>query len=120
MGRVLLAGLPDDEVRRRIGPKKLEKFTDRTVTRLDELLRLVAEARKVGYSIVDQELEFGLRSIAVPIMSLDKRPVAAINIGAHASRVAKSELTSRYLPILKKAANELSRFVTLTGAPGSR
>jgi IclR family pca regulon transcriptional regulator len=61
-----------------------------------------------GYAIVDQELELGLRSIAVPVRDLAGRVVAAMNISTQASRVPVADLTRRFLPELNAAAAELS------------
>ena len=61
-----------------------------------------------GYAIVDQELELGLRSIAVPVRDLRGEVVAAMNISTQASRVPMAELTRRFLPELSGAARELS------------
>jgi IclR family pca regulon transcriptional regulator len=68
-------------------------------------LRLV---QRNGYSIVDQELEPGLRSMAVPIRDSNGRVVAALNVGAHAQRVSIQDLQIRFLPQLRAAAQELS------------
>jgi IclR family transcriptional regulator, pca regulon regulatory protein len=57
---------------------------------------------------VDQELEIGLRSLAVPIFSRGGKAVAAINIGTQAPRTAKTELLQHFLPILQRAANNIS------------
>ena len=63
--------------------------------------------RRAGYAIVDQELEIGLRSIAVPARDQAGRVVAAINIGTHASRVSLAEVEKTFLRELEAAANEL-------------
>ena len=63
--------------------------------------------RRDGYAIVDQELEIGLRSIAVPVSDRDGRSVAAINVGTQSSRVSVAEMESKFLPPLRAAAHEL-------------
>jgi IclR family pca regulon transcriptional regulator len=68
-----------------------------------ELQRVVAD----DFAVVDQELELGLRSIAVPVRDLSGRVVAAMNIGTQASRVTIAELERRLLPELRDAAREL-------------
>ncbi len=60
-----------------------------------------------GYSIIDQELEHGLRSMAVPIQNTSGKVVAALNIGAHAQRVSIQEMQTKFLPPLRAAAQEL-------------
>ena len=64
--------------------------------------------RKSGYAAVDQELEMGLRSIAVPVKNTVGRVVAAINVGAQAARISTREMETKFLPHLRSAATELS------------
>jgi IclR family pca regulon transcriptional regulator len=104
---VLLAGLPDAELQAFLGRAKLVRLTSRTVATPDELTAVLKGVRRDGYSVVDQELEIGLRSIAVPVADRDRRPVAAINIGTQSSRVSVAEMESRFLPQLRAAAHEL-------------
>jgi IclR family pca regulon transcriptional regulator len=75
------------------------------VEKLRQALRLVA---RNGYSLVDQELEIGLRSMAVPIENPSGKVVAALNVGAHAQRLSIQELQNKFLPQLRATARELS------------
>ncbi|HEX7994932.1 MAG TPA: IclR family transcriptional regulator C-terminal domain-containing protein, partial [Streptosporangiaceae bacterium] len=87
MGRVLLAGLPPEELERYLTEATFEAFTERTVTDPDRLREIIAQVRSDGYSIIDQELEDGLRAIAAPIHDASGAVTAAINVSAHASRL---------------------------------
>jgi IclR family pca regulon transcriptional regulator len=107
MGRVLLAGLPDADLQAYLSRVKLTRLTGRTVTTRHELVNVLKAVRRDGYSLVDQELEIGLRSIAVPVADRDGRPVAAINVGTQSSRVSVAEMETRFLPPLHAAAHEL-------------
>jgi len=107
MGRVLLAGLSDAEIDLYLSRVKLVKLTTRTVSTADELKVALNAIRRDGYAVVDQELEIGLRSIAVPVSDRDGRSVAAINIGTQSSRVSVAEMESKFLPPLRAAAHEL-------------
>lgn len=98
MGRVLLAALPPDEARRRILATKRDKLTPKTATGMRELVDLVEEARNSGYAIVDQELEIGLTSIAIPILAANGRCVASMNVSAQSQRMSASALKSQFLP----------------------
>ncbi|MFM2421773.1 MAG: hypothetical protein RL291_303, partial [Pseudomonadota bacterium] len=100
MGRVLLAGLDQDEARRRIIASDRKKLTPRTVTGVRELQDIVALAKERGYSIVDQELEVGLTSIAVPVISAAGTVVASINISVQSQRVSIAEMEKSFLPRL--------------------
>jgi IclR family pca regulon transcriptional regulator len=109
MGRVLLAGLPDDEVARllrKAGP--LHKYTAKTITEPAEVLREIETVRRQGWALVDQELEMGLRSVAVPVVDCAGQPIAALNIGTHASRWPIQKLTQEVVPQLKQTAAAIS------------
>lgn len=104
LGRVLLAALSAGELRRYFATTELIAFTKRTVTDEAELRRLLIEVDALGYSLVDQELESGLRSLAVPLRDRAGQIVAAINVGTHAARSPKSEMIKHSLPVLQAAA----------------
>jgi IclR family pca regulon transcriptional regulator len=104
MGRVLLAGLPDERPAA-IGPKPL---TAHTLTTPGELAAAVRRARADGYALVDQELEEGVRSIAVPVRDRGGRVVAAVNVAAHAGRVTADELVRDVLPVLTETAARMT------------
>jgi IclR family pca regulon transcriptional regulator len=104
MGRVLLAARPDlDLDHLDIRPLTPKTITDRE--RLRAELRRVAEQ---GYCLVDEELEVGLRSLAVPIRNRAGVVVAAMNTGVHASRVTAAEMIERFLPVLRAGALTLA------------
>lgn len=103
MGRVLLAGQGRAAREAYLRRTDLIARTDRTLTEPAALHVAFARVAEEGYAVVDQELELGLRSIAVPVMK-DGVTVAAINIGVQADRVTLPELRSRYLPVLRRAA----------------
>jgi IclR family transcriptional regulator, pca regulon regulatory protein len=71
---------------------------------VDEL----ADVRKKGHAIVDQELEIGLRSIAVPVRAKSGSVIAPMNVGTQAARVSIGELRGRIYPQLRAAAQHLS------------
>lgn len=108
MGRILLAARTRSEQEAYLRGTPLVALTDRTETDADALLAILAETAERGHAIVDQELEVGLRSVAVPVHQ-GGRVVAALNIGTQASRVSMAELRSRLLPALRRVATDLSR-----------
>jgi len=108
MGRVLLANLPPEELEDVLNQTPFKRYTDKTVVAVDKLRQMLRLVARNGYAIVDQELEIGLRSMAVPIQSATGRAVAALNVGTHAQRVSIQELQTRFLPRLRAAAQELS------------
>ena len=108
MGRVLLANLPAGEIELFLQQVEFTRYTDRTVASADKLLLVLRQVLRNGYAIVDQELELGLRSMAVPIKSPHGRVVAALNVGAHAQRISVQTMQTKFLPHLRAAAEELS------------
>ena len=107
MGRVLLAGLSAAELEAYLSRAKLTKLTSRTISEAAELKTALNAVRRAGYSIVDQELEIGLRSIAVPVTDSAGKVVAAINVGTQSSRVSVAAMEQRFLPALQAASREL-------------
>jgi IclR family pca regulon transcriptional regulator len=113
MGRVLLAYRPPGEgaqLLERIAP--LRKYTSKTITDPDELLQELKQIKKQGWAMIDQELEVGLRSVAVPIFDFGGCAVAALNIGTQASRWTVSALQKDALPVLRAAAQSISELLS--------
>jgi len=108
MGRVLLANLPQEELESLLPRVEFTQYTERTVKSVEKLRQVLQVVRRDGYSIVDQELELGLRSLAVPIQSPIGGVVASLNVGTHAHRVSLQDMQTRFLPHLRAAAQELS------------
>ncbi|MGK6314725.1 IclR family transcriptional regulator [Neorhizobium sp. DT-125] len=107
MGRVLLAALPEEEARELLGKTVLKAFTPNTKTNPAELMQELARIRSEGFAVIDQELELGLCSIAVPLTNDRGRVIAALNIGAPAAQVSAGEMAERYLQPLKTVAKSL-------------
>jgi IclR family pca regulon transcriptional regulator len=108
MGRVLLAGLPDRELVAHLAATPLEPLTPRTTTDPARLRAIVAAVREQGFSLVDEELELGLRSLSVPLRGADGQPVAALNLCAAAARVPVAEMHARFLPAMLATADTIS------------
>jgi IclR family transcriptional regulator, pca regulon regulatory protein len=104
MGRVLLAAQPDAWLDEYLGTADLRPLTRRTVTDPDRLRAVVQRTRAQGFALVDQELEEGLRSLAVPIHAEDGEVVAAVNVSAHASRGTSEAIRRLLLPPLQATA----------------
>lgn len=111
MGRVLLAAMPDDQALERLLACERKAFTRYTVTGIDELMAIIRETREQGYCLVDQELEEGLCSVAVPLYTQTGRTIAALNVSGHASRTSPAEMIASYLPILKQARDGIARSI---------
>ncbi|MEU6083121.1 IclR family transcriptional regulator C-terminal domain-containing protein [Streptomyces sp. NPDC047108] len=104
MGRVLLAGLDPRERAERLARTDLRPLTARTVTDTGTLLRLLDEVSERGHALVDEELEEGLRSVAVPLRDGSGRPVAALNVSTYTGRATAEESHATLLPALAGTA----------------
>ncbi|MBF23723.1 MAG: IclR family transcriptional regulator [Pusillimonas sp.] len=114
MGRVLLAGLPDDLLQERLATMTLWAFTRSTITDPNQLFRTLMQVRAQGWCLVREELEPGLVSMAAPIRDISGRVVAAINISGQADKADAAYLLEECLPQLLAAA---ARINMLLGAP---
>jgi IclR family pca regulon transcriptional regulator len=108
MGRILLAALDDASLQDYLDHAELQTKTSRTLTTPEALFECLQQVRQQGWCIVDQELEQGLRSIAVPVYDASGQVLAALNVSTHAGRVSRSELEQRFLPSMLSASRELS------------
>src|SRR5690554_5692183 len=107
MGRVLLAQLPELELRACLDRVRLEPYTEFSVTDRDELHKRIDPARQQRYGMVDQELDLGLRSVAVPMFSSNDDLLGALNISTNAARVDMDTLLGTYLPRLQAVADKV-------------
>ncbi len=107
MGRVLLAGQAPADQEAYLRRTALVAVAAETETDPAALLAIFRHVGEQGYAIVDQELEPGLRSIAVPVV-VAGQVIAALNIGTQVARVSLPDIRTQFLPRLRKVARELS------------
>ncbi|MEZ5840997.1 MAG: IclR family transcriptional regulator [Hyphomicrobiales bacterium] len=109
MGRVLLAGLTSEQLDCFISNAPLQRFTAQTVTEPGMLRAIIDQVRRQKYAYVDEELELGLRSIAVPITDKTGKTVAALNLSTQANRTSRDEILNGMLPPLNACAARISQ-----------
>jgi len=107
MGRVLLAALPVEKQIAYLDRVQLEPLTPKTVTDRVKLSQLLRNVAGEGYCLLDEELEIGVRSIAVPVRQRGQ-VVAALNVATAAARLSAQRLLEVVLPPLREAAAKLS------------
>ncbi|WP_112943086.1 IclR family transcriptional regulator domain-containing protein [Rhizobium sp. UBA1881] len=108
MGRVLLAALPSERALELLSAGQLAQRTPKTQTDVAELQRILQDVKAAGYAFIDQEVEIGLRSIAVPLVGARGQTLAALNVGLAATEEPMHTMVSRYLPALLRIKAELS------------
>jgi IclR family pca regulon transcriptional regulator len=108
LGRVMLAHLAPAELDDYFAKARLKPMTDKTVTNQKRLREILLQVRQDGYAINDEELELGLRSIAVPVRGASGQVLAALNVGAQAARVSTERMREEFLPVLQRGAQELA------------
>ncbi|MEK1888903.1 MAG: IclR family transcriptional regulator [Phyllobacterium sp.] len=105
MGRVLLAALPESVAMNTLMRTELRANTEKTIIDIDRLLAELVRVRERGYALIDQELELGLCSIAVPVQNRKGETIAALNVGAPAAHVSPEEMVEKFLPLLMSASD---------------
>jgi IclR family transcriptional regulator, pca regulon regulatory protein len=103
MGRVLLAGQPAEWLNAYLARVEPEPLTSDTITDVSALRAELEAVRAQGWAVVDQELEEGLRSLAVPVRGRGGRVVAALNVSAHVDSAGREDL----LPHLRTTAGQI-------------
>jgi IclR family pca regulon transcriptional regulator len=107
LGRAQLGFLDEAEIWRRLMSLRIEVYTPYTITDVQALFDRVRQDREQGFSIIDEELERGLRALAVPIVDRSGQVVAAINLSTHSTRTTRNEMRDRFLPALRQIAERL-------------
>ncbi len=111
-GRVLLAALAEEQLPAHLERIELKALTAKTIVSHDALARDIRRVREQGFSIIDEELEAGIRAIAVPIVSKEGLVAGALGVGALASRVSLEELQTRFLPALRDQARAIGQSIS--------
>ncbi len=108
LGKVLLAYLPPEEQRARLARTTLTRRGPNTLTTRSAFVAELRRIRAEGFAINNEELAYGLRSIAAPVLSHDGSAAAAINLAVHSTMLSLSELVARWSPALRQTAAEIS------------
>jgi IclR family pca regulon transcriptional regulator len=120
MGRVLLAALPEAELEARLERIEVLPLSTHTISSSEELRTVLDRVRKQGWAAVDQELEEGLRSLAVPIRGASGEVVASLNVSVHTSRGSMTTLRRDFLPHAQHAAGAIEDDLRRAAGAGPR
>jgi len=110
-GRVLLAGMPDEARETYLAGCVPLRTTANTLTTLAEIRDRVDRAGREGYAVTDEELEPGMRSMAVPVTDATGRVQAAMSVGLFTARATLTDMHTRHLPALRRHAATLGRML---------
>jgi IclR family pca regulon transcriptional regulator len=109
LGKAILAFLPEAEAISILRLSDRQAFTIHTKTSIEGLVAELAQTRRRGYAVNNQEFEVGLCSMACPIFAGDRRAVAAVNIAVSAARMSAAELVRRYRQQLQATCAQISK-----------
>jgi IclR family pca regulon transcriptional regulator len=110
MGKILLSGLDERQLTAFLEKANLTPNTPKTITDPTRLREAIEKIRLDGFALADEELELGLRSIAVPIHDGSGRIVAALNVSTQTARMSVAEMKREILPRLKEAAAGIDHY----------
>jgi IclR family pca regulon transcriptional regulator len=118
MGRVLLAGSSPERLQAYFATATFTELTKHTVTDPAKLMKRIEDARRLGYSAVEDELAYGVVAVAVPVFDAAARVVAALNSSSHSRKVTRVELVRERVGMLQEVSrqitSELSRVPALS------
>lgn len=115
LGRILLGRKSEAELRAWLAELKPQRFTPHTLTAKDRIRAAVEAARRDGYCYVEQELEPGLCSLAVPVRNSRGEIIAALNVSTPYRPDVAAHVLGKCLPALRKAASAIEKTVPAAG-----
>jgi IclR family pca regulon transcriptional regulator len=107
LGRVLLAHQPDDSIERYLDTAEFRQLTDKTVTSKSKLREILKRCRREGFAAIQDELDYGIVSVAVPVFDEGGGILAAINCSTATTRVNQEDMVETRLPLLRVAARDI-------------
>ena len=108
LGKSMLTGMAEDQIRKLYGGVELEAFTDRTITNVEDLVAEVEKIRRRGWSVDDEEYEEGLRCIGAPIRDYRNEVIAAVSTSGYTSVITR-ERVEEIAAYVVKAARDISQ-----------
>jgi IclR family acetate operon transcriptional repressor len=104
-GKALLAALPDDELDRYFAETERKRFTADTVTGEKALRRQIAEIRKTGFAVTDEEFSLGIRGVG-RVVTIGGEPVGALSVAVPKARFDET-VQRRVMDMLERTAGLL-------------
>lgn len=108
LGKVLLAGLPPEELDELLATHELKAYTPKTITSREALRAELEEIRQRGYAIGDEELAVGLRAASAPVRDISGKTIASINVTGLVNHITYSRLDAEIIPTLLETTQSVS------------
>ncbi|GAA0315470.1 IclR family transcriptional regulator [Psychrobacter aestuarii] len=110
MGRAIIANLPEEALTDFLDSTEMVAHTPHSITEMAAFKDELARIKTQQYAVVDQELDSGLRSLALPVYKSNKELIGAINISTNAMRISEEALIEQFLPLLKECADNIQTY----------
>ena len=107
LGKVLLAFQDEAAVEHFLATAELPRLTENSITDQGALRDLFRQIRTQGHASAQDELDYGIVSVAVPVFDRDRQVAAAINCSTSTTRISREELVRTRVPLLRNAAREI-------------
>ncbi|MGO2110807.1 MAG: IclR family transcriptional regulator domain-containing protein [Pseudoclavibacter sp.] len=108
-GRVLLAGQADEQIEDLLRTVQFDATGPKTLTSAAQVMERIRQVREDGMAITDEELEPGVRTVAVPVRDSSGVLQAALSLAVSTARVSVDELRERHVPVMQEAATQLGQ-----------
>lgn len=111
LGKAMLAYLDNNTLNAYLSKTEFEAFTNETITDSSIFSSVLQDVRRLGYATSQDELDYGLVSLAVPIFAPNKVLVGAINCSTSTTRVNREQMVRTRLPSLQRAASQIEQML---------
>lgn len=108
LGKVLLAALSPEELKQVLSQPSRSGIEPRTSLETQDVDHILRDVRAKGWSLTDEELALGIRSVAAPLRDGNGKVIAALNVNVHSAETSIEDLLANYLPLLLKTAASIS------------
>lgn len=115
LGRVLLAGLPQDSLERYMEELRPIALTQKTITDKGQLRAIIEEVRAQGWAVTVDQLDYGITALSVPIRGQAGQTVAALNSSGYSGLLSEGDIRQERLAELRACATRIA--TTLTRYP---
>jgi len=92
VGKMFLSRLSEQELKDYLARTAMAARTPRTIVNADKLAKELAQIRKAGFAVDNEEMEEGVRCVAAMVFDHMKRPVAALSLSGAVTRITPERI----------------------------